>query len=144
MQQTEGLETQYKTNLNKEDREVLHLLTNRLGKFKAAFPKYFHNRKVMEWECFELTLLGTILIKGLYYIYSLSSKEVSKSNSNGSLDLWTTFAVATKKSSAMAKTAPTASVLEIDAQTRTLMLAMRYHVTFCIACVSQKWNWMLW
>ena len=86
MQQTEGLETQYKTNLNKEDREVLHLLTKRLGKFKAASP-CFYSRKVMEWECFELTLLGTILIKGLYYIYSLSSKEVSKSNSNGSLDL---------------------------------------------------------
>ena len=42
MQQTEGLETQYKTNLNKEDGEVLHLLTNRLGKFKAAFPKCFY------------------------------------------------------------------------------------------------------
>ena len=42
MQQTEGLETQYKTNLNKEDAgEVLHLLTNRLGKFKAAFSKMF-------------------------------------------------------------------------------------------------------
>ena len=55
MQQTEGLETQYKTNLNKEDREVLHLLTKRLGKFKAAIPNCFYSRKMMEWECFELT-----------------------------------------------------------------------------------------